>query len=277
MPLIDPVLLKTRLGIQAGRFDVDAVSDCDSSSSELLRRAERGAPSGTVIVADRQSAGRGRRGRQWLSEPEASLTFSLLWRIQGSAAGLSGLSLAVGVALARGLESLGAQGICLKWPNDVLFVSEGFNASQSADKFAKLAGILIELSSDRRGTQVCIGIGLNLQKPEADLAQRTQATLAPAGLAQALSGPIDRHAVLAAILLALIEVLDIFAVNGFSGLKTEWQARHVWQDKPVYLLADGEASCQGICRGVDTDGALLLETPAGIERILAGDLSLRGA
>ena len=271
MPLIDPVLLKTRLGIQAGRFDVDAVSDCDSSSSELLRRAERGAPSGTVIVADRQSAGRGRRGRQWLSEPEASLTFSLLWRIQGSAAGLSGLSLAVGVALARGLENLGAQGIRLKWPNDVLLVSEGVSAGQSSDKFAKIAGILIELSSDRRGTQVCIGVGLNLQKPVAELAQVVS------GLNQALSGPLDRHAVLAAILIALIEVLDIFAVNGFSGLKTEWQSRHAWQDKPVYLLADGEQSSHGLCRGVDAYGALLLETPAGIERILAGDLSLRGA
>lgn len=271
MPLIDPVLLKTRLGTQAGRFDVDALAACDSTSSELLRRAERGAPSGTVIVADEQSAGRGRRGRQWLSGPASSLTFSLLWRIPGSAAGLSGLSLAVGVAVARGLESLGARGVRLKWPNDVLFENDSANSAQLGDKFAKLAGILIELSSDRRGVQVCIGIGLNLQTPEAELAQ------AAAGLDQTLAGPVDRHAVLAAILLALIEVLDTFAVNGFAGLKNEWQSRHAWQDRPVHLLADGEHSRSGICRGVDDDGALLLETSAGIERILAGDLSLRAA
>ena len=120
MTLIDPVILKTRLGTWAGRFDVDALAECDSTSSELLRRAEKGAPAGTVIVADQQSAGRGRRGRQWLSAPEASLTFSLLWRFSGPASQLSGLSLAVGVGLARGLERLGAQGVCLKWPNDVL-------------------------------------------------------------------------------------------------------------------------------------------------------------
>lgn len=263
MPLIDPVLLKTRLGTQAGRFDVDALATCDSTSSELLRRAERGAPSGTVIVADTQTAGRGRRGRQWLSDPAASLTFSFLWRVPGRAADLSGLSLAVGVALARGLENLGARGVRLKWPNDVLLEAD--------DQFAKLAGILIELCTDRRGVQVCIGIGLNLQTPTGELAQ------AAAGLNQTLTGPVDRHEVLAAILLALIDILDNFAVNGFAGLKSEWQSHHAWQDRPVQLLADSEPKRSGICRGVADDGALLLETSAGIERILAGDLSLRAA
>ena len=157
MTLIDPALLKSRLGLLAGRFDVDALAECDSTSSELLRRADKGAPAGTVIVADRQSAGRGRRGRSWLSAPEASLTFSLLWRFSGAPGQLAGLSLAIGVALANGLEKLGASGIRLKWPNDVLLECNG--------DFAKLAGILIELASDRRGTQAIIGIGLNLQPP----------------------------------------------------------------------------------------------------------------
>jgi BirA family biotin operon repressor/biotin-[acetyl-CoA-carboxylase] ligase len=95
----------------AGRFDVDALDECDSTSSELMRRAERGAPSGSVVVADRQSAGRGRRGRSWLSSPESSLTFSLLWRFPGNAASLSGLSLAVGVGLAQAMENLGAKAL----------------------------------------------------------------------------------------------------------------------------------------------------------------------
>ena len=80
MPLIDPILVKSRLGALAGRFDVDALAVCDSTNSELLRRAEQGAPAGSVLVADEQTAGRGRRGRCWLSAPESSLTFSLLWR-----------------------------------------------------------------------------------------------------------------------------------------------------------------------------------------------------
>jgi BirA family biotin operon repressor/biotin-[acetyl-CoA-carboxylase] ligase len=263
MTLIDPVILKTRLGAQAGRFDVDALAECDSTNSELLRRAECGAPAGTVIVADQQSAGRGRRGRQWLSAPETSLTFSLLWRFSGPASQLAGLSLALGVGLARALERLGAQGVCLKWPNDVLL--------RQGDEFAKLAGILVELASDRRGTQVVIGIGINLQKPLADLPQPV------AGLDQAFRVLPERHDLLAAILVALVEVLEAVAVDGFFGLKSEWQARHAWQDQPVQLLADEAPPLLGRCLGADNDGALLLETGNGIQRIFSGDVSLRPA
>ena len=263
MPLIDPVLLKARLGLLAGRFDVDALDECDSTSSELLRRADRGAPAGMVIVADRQSAGRGRRGRTWLSAPAASLTFSLLWRFTGPPGQLAGLSLAVGVALARGLENLGANGIRLKWPNDVLLESDG--------DFAKLAGILIELASDRRGTQAIIGIGLNLLPPTEELPQPA------AGLAQALAHLPDRHVVLASILVALAEVLESFAVDGFGGLKMEWQRRHAWQELAVQVLGEDAEPLVGVCLGADDDGALLLETAAGVQRILSGDVSLRRA
>ena len=101
MTLLDPVRLKAALGALAVRFDVDALDRCASTNDEIARRAAANAPSGTVVVADRQSAGRGRRGRHWLSAPESSLTFSMLWRFGGSPSALSGLSLAVGVALAR--------------------------------------------------------------------------------------------------------------------------------------------------------------------------------
>ena len=261
MTLIDPTLLQARPALPAGRFDVDALDACDSTNSELMRRADQGAPTGSVIVADKQTAGRGRRGRTWLSQAEDSLTFSLLWRFTGSAGQLSGLSLAIGVAIARGLEKLGAQGICLKWPNDVLL--------RQANGYAKLAGILIELSSDRRGTQAIIGIGLNLQAPTGDLPQPA------AGLSLAMHHLPDRHDILAALLAALAETLDAFAVDGFSSLKTEWQNHHAWQDQAVELLEDGRQQLAGICRGVDSDGSLLIETTAGIQRVLSGDLSLR--
>ena len=265
MTLIDPVLLKSRLGALAGRFDVDALAECDSTNSELMRRADRGAPSGTVIVADRQSAGRGRRGRSWLSSPEASLTFSLLWRFSGNAARLSGLSLAVGVGLARALARLGAQGVWLKWPNDVLLAGN--------DGFAKLAGILIELSSDRRGSTAIIGIGLNLRPPE-NLPQQMN-TQAAAGLAQALGKLPERHLLLAAILQELLVVFDVFAAEGFVGLRAAWQQFHAWQDQPVRILDEQAPELTGICRGVDADGSLLLETAAGLRSIHAGDVSLR--
>jgi BirA family biotin operon repressor/biotin-[acetyl-CoA-carboxylase] ligase len=201
MALIDPVLLKPRLGELAGRFDVDALAVCDSTSSELMRRAERGAPSGTVVVADRQEAGRGRRGRSWLSAPESSLTFSLLWRFSGNAARLSGLSLAVGVGLARARPTGRA-------PSPEM--AERRIARRRGD-FAKLAALLIELSSDRRGTQAIIGIGLNLAAPPGEMPQ------AVAGLDRAGVGA-DRHAVLATTS-PTGRRSHRFAVDGFGGLK----------------------------------------------------------
>ena len=262
MTLIDPILVQAALGNQAGRFDVDALAACDSTSSELMRRIAQGAPSGSVIVADQQTAGRGRRGRQWLSSPESSLTFSLLWRFNANAAQLSGLSLAVGVGLARALERLGARGVRLKWPNDVLL-------ARAAD-YAKLAGILIELSADRRGTQAVIGIGLNLAAPAEDLPQPA-AGLADAGVSA------ERHVVLAAILGELAVALDAFAVDGFAGLKMAWQDYHAWQGQPVRVIEEGRELLAGRCLGVDDSGALLVLTVAGVERVWAGDVSLRQA
>ena len=156
---LDPARLQELLGAASGRFDVDALAACESTSTLLLARAEKGAPAGAVIVADRQTAGRGSRGRRWLAAPEASLTFSRLWRFAGGVERLSGLSLAVGVAVVRALESLGATGVTLKWPNDIL-----------VDR-RKVCGILIEgetLPDGRHG--LVLGIGINVAvAPDAGL------------------------------------------------------------------------------------------------------------
>ena len=161
------------------------------------------------------------------------------------------------------MESLGANGVCLKWPNDVQL--------RSGDEFAKLAGILIELSCDRRGSQAIIGIGLNLFPPSCELPQPA------AGLSQSSPNHFDRHDVLAAILGQLAEVLDTFTVDRFFGLKMKWQRYHAWQDQPVQVLGEGAEPLQGCCLGVDDDGSLLLATERGIERIFSGDVSLRRA
>lgn len=257
--LIDPVRLKPLLGALATRFDVDALAEASSSSDLLLERAARGAGAGSVIVVDRQTAGRGRRGRTWNSAPEASLTFSLLWRFDGGVERLAGLSLAVGVAVARALAALGVQGVALKWPNDVLLSGR------------KLAGILVELSSERRGMVAVIGIGLNLLPPPASEALDTPA----AALAEALKPLPDRHALLAQLLGDLAPVLDTFSAGGFNVLRDEWQAAHAWQNQAVSVLHDGRAVLAGLCRGADADGALLVETTKGLERCLSGDVSLR--
>ena len=257
--LIDPVRVRPLLGALAPRFDVDALAEGSSSNDLLLERAAKGAGSGTVLVVDRQTAGRGRRGRQWQSSPEASLTFSVLWRFDGGVARLAGLSLAVGVALARALAALGATGIRLKWPNDVLH--EG----------RKLAGILVELSSERRGMVAVIGIGLNLAPPVAPEAL----DVPPAALAEILPNTPERHLLLATILAELAPVLDVFAATGFSSVREAWQELHAWQGRAVSVLRDGRVDLAGVCRGADADGALLIETASGLERCLSGDLSLR--
>lgn len=284
-PLIDPAQLCPLLGPLTVRLDVDCLAECTSTNDVLGTRAAQGAAAGTVIVADRQTAGRGRRGRQWASSPADSLTFSLLWRFGRGTDGLpsvplSGLSLAVGLGLVRGLLALdpALRGqIGLKWPNDLLL-----GAPDTAT--GKLGGILVELSSDRKGTQAIIGVGINLQAPppEALIPPYTEGTTAPnslppAGLAQALalSTPPSRTALLAALLRGLVTVLDEFSQQGFAPLRADWEAHHLWQHQPVALFNDGIEQGSGLCRGVDNDGALLIDTGNGLQTLLAGDLSLR--
>ncbi len=262
--LLAPARLQALLGEARGRFDVDALAECESTNSLLLERAEQGAPSGSVIVADRQTAGRGSRGRSWLSTPESSLTFSVLWRFERSIEHLSGLSLAVGVAVINALEACGASGVTLKWPNDILYDD------------AKLGGILVEMLSEDDATLAIVGIGLNLSLPENSWSGDDFA-LPPAALDEMLLDMPDRHALLAELLIELAHVFDIFAGGGFAALRDQWHARHAWQKRPVSLQRDGKVLKEGICHGADIDGALLLKTDAGIERCLSGDVSLRSA
>lgn len=262
--LIDPARLQALLGPAYGRFDVDSLAECKSTNSLLLARADQGAPAGTVIVTDRQTAGRGSRGRRWVASPEASLTFSLLWRFPGGMDRLAGLSLAVGVGVIRALEALGGKGVTLKWPNDILY------------RQAKLGGILVELQSVADGALAVIGIGLNLNLPRQPVGGEAFA-LPPAALDRILDPPRERHVLLAQLLIELLSVLDRFSAGGFASLREEWMARHAWQDCPVNLLRDGLVINEGICRGADVDGALLVETAAGVERCLSGDVSLRAA
>ncbi|MDR0997191.1 MAG: biotin--[acetyl-CoA-carboxylase] ligase [Zoogloeaceae bacterium] len=251
-------LILARLGTDAPRFALEVVESCASTNTLLQERAANGAPSGTVLIAERQTAGRGRLGRSWFAAPEQSLAFSFLHRRHGDLAGLAGLSLAVGVAVARALEALGVTGLGLKWPNDVFL----------RDK--KLAGILIETSADKEGVSAVIGIGLNLVAP--DLPE-----VSAAGLADGIAVVPERAELLAALVGELGRTLAAFDAEGLAAVKDAWQARHIWQDQAVRLIENDRTVVEGICRGIDTEGALLVQTPAGISRFLAGDLSLRQA
>ena len=260
--LIDPPRLAALLGERRNRFDILCSEECASTNTELLRRASAGAPSGSVLVTDRQTAGRGSRGRTWFASPEASLTFSVLWEFPGEVARTSGLSLAVGVAIVQALTGCGATGVMLKWPNDILH------------GHAKLGGILVELHAEPDSAMAVVGIGLNLRLPET-IGAPSVAALPAAALEQIVPALPERHVLFAQLLAELAAAFDRFAADGFAALRDDWHARHAWQDRPVRLLRDGRVEKEGICAGADADGALLVRTPDGIERCLSGDVSLR--
>jgi BirA family biotin operon repressor/biotin-[acetyl-CoA-carboxylase] ligase len=240
------------LGPLSSRFDVDVVTECESTNTTLLARAD-GSPSGTVLVAERQTAGRGRMGRQWHAEPDASLTFSLLHKLPRGIVP-SGLSLAVGVGIAEALRELGVDGVALKWPNDIL------------RDHRKLGGILIELAS----SAAIVGVGLNLRLP-------TELPDDVRDNAAALERDIDRNELLARLLVSLHGVLHEFGVGGFAALRERWLALNAYADEPVRILSEYSPPLEGRCAGVDADGALLLKTTGGVQRVISGDVSLRPA
>lgn len=260
--LIDPARLPALLGEATGRFNVISLPECESTNTLLMDHAAEGAPSGTVVVTDRQTAGRGSRGRHWMASPEASLTFSVLWGFPGGLERLSGLSLAVGVAVVQALEACGAAGVMLKWPNDILY------------GHAKLGGILVELHAEPDSAMAVIGIGLNLRLPES-IGEPSVAALPAAALEQIVTTVPERHVLFARLLVELARAFDRFAAGGFAALRDDWHARHAWQDRPVRLLRDGRVEKEGVCAGADADGALLVRTADGLERCLSGDVSLR--
>lgn len=244
-------------------FDLEIHDVLESTNTALLQKAALGARHGSCVAAELQTGGRGRRGRTWHAGLGGGLTFSLLWRFDQGAGSLSGLSLAVGVALLRALREAGVADALLKWPNDVLH------------QYRKLAGILIELQGDMLGPSVAvIGIGLNLRLPEKVRGQIGQAVADMHGI----SGRVpDRNRMLAGLLSHLADVLQEFEAQGFAALRQEWLASHAYQGKAVRLsLPDGSLR-EGRLLGVAEDGALLLQTGAGRQRFTCGDISLRGA
>jgi BirA family biotin operon repressor/biotin-[acetyl-CoA-carboxylase] ligase len=258
------------LGAAALSYKVATVDTCESTNTAILAADEIPTPVAQVLATELQTAGRGRRGRRWVSGLGTSLTFSVLRRFDGGMATLSGLSLAVGLAVALALEELGAQGVALKWPNDVLLALPA--GPGDSGSHAKLGGILIELAGDALGpTRAVIGIGLNVRLPVVARAQAGQpvADLADAGLA------VARNRVLAAILRHLHGTIEVFNDAGFGALRNAWDERHLYQGREVQLLHDGKPEKSGSVVGADAGGGLRIRTARGIETVVSGELSLR--
>jgi BirA family biotin operon repressor/biotin-[acetyl-CoA-carboxylase] ligase len=237
---------------------VEVVAEIDSTSSELMRRARDGRSSPVLLVAERQTAGRGRMGRPWQSAQDqgdpASLTFSLGMPLLPR--DWSGLSLAVGVSVAESLDPSKAGGISLKWPND-LWVED-----------RKLGGILIETALPQNGTAeryLVIGIGLNIGPREA-----TGLSTAPAWIQQ-WRPRATAPGLLREIVVPLVDDVLLFGERGFVPFAERFAARDILRGREVQL-SDGTV---GRCEGVGWGGELLVQTASGMKTITSAEVSVR--
>lgn len=242
---------------------LEVIDEIDSTSTRLLEMAAAGAPSGTCLAAEWQSAGRGRRGRTWVSALGGSLTFSLLWRFERGAGHLAGLSLAVGVAVARALAARGVERVQVKWPNDVVV------------DFRKLAGILVETSGEMQGPSVAvIGVGVNYRLGEAVLARIDQPVIDVAHCAATVP---SRSALLGALLAELARALPDFEAQGFASVRDAWRALHAYQGRRVRVIPPRDAPYDAEVVDVAPDGALVVALPGGATVPLSSaEISLRG-
>jgi BirA family transcriptional regulator, biotin operon repressor / biotin---[acetyl-CoA-carboxylase] ligase len=235
-----------------------------STNSLLL---ERGAPPPgrfDFITAEHQQAGRGRRGRSWLAPPGGAICLSWSWCFEGSAAQLGALSLAIGVACRRALQSQGVNGVQLKWPNDL--VTPG----------GKLAGILIEMRSEAAGpVHIVVGLGLNMAvgrtlRERIDASGNVSVDLCSLVPRNAMP---TRNALVAALLHQGVTVMQQFTSKGFLPFCDEFADADALRDRPVSV--HGNATFHGIARGVDADGTLRVEAEGRLHRIMSGEISVR--
>ena len=269
MPMIWPAEdLWQALSALQPDITVEVLPEIDSTNTELMRRARAGQTYPVLLVAESQTAGRGRLGRPWHGRVGDALTFSL--GLQMVPHDWSGLSLAVGLSLARSLDPEGALGVKLKWPND-LWVAQP-NTPQG---WGKLAGILIETATvahldpsvaTRAAARYCVvGVGINIAPPQAEVL-----STAPMGL-QTLLPDVTAPQALAKVATSLLRTLLAFEQGGFAPLQNAFNARDALHSLPV-TLSDGRS---GIARGVDATGALLVETAQGLEAITSSEVSVR--
>lgn len=261
MDLLDSSKIKECLSEPSKRLvsDVQVFDSVTSTNDIAMKHAEAKGEPGYVCVAEQQTAGRGRRGRPWVSPYGTNIYLSLVWDFFDGAAALEGLSLAVGVAVANALKAKGVDGVELKWPNDVLV--DG----------AKLGGILLEMTGDPSGhCQVVLGVGINTSVSKKDGDEIDQAWVDTSTLGIC----IDRNEFISEVIDELISMLVLFSEHGFIYFRDQWLILDAFKDKAV-VVKTGKNDMNGIANGVDNTGALKLERAGVIEAIKGGEVSLR--
>jgi BirA family transcriptional regulator, biotin operon repressor / biotin---[acetyl-CoA-carboxylase] ligase len=263
LELLDPALIRGALS-PAGRtrlVRLDVHPRIDSTNARLLADAAVGAPAGSICLAEAQSAGRGRRGRTWVSPFGANLYLSILWRYPLGPAALGGLSLAAGATVAAVLERCALADLGLKWPNDLLW------------RGRKLGGLLLEVTGEAQGpSAVVVGLGLNLRMPPRFADGIDQPWV---DLHEALDGrEPERNHLAAALIEALLAMLEAYGEHGLAAFLATWERYDLLRGRRV-VVQFGDRVLEGGYAGVDAGGALRLATPEGELRLYSGEVSVR--
>jgi len=262
LELLDEVLIRKQMNVSVSESlsSLNVITSIDSTNAYLMRRE----PGSGIIAcfAEYQTAGRGRRGRQWISPFASNIYLSLRLSTNSGLGAFEGMSLAVGVVVAKTLNELGVSDVQLKWPNDVLWSGK------------KLGGILIEVVGDPSGVcHLVVGLGLNLRSAKSMVQAIDQPWIA---LDAILPEPPGRNRVASSLLNHIVPLLTDYETRGFECYKADWDMLNAQANQMVDLFM-GTNKTSGLMRGVNASGALLLETEKGLEIFHGGEVSLRVA
>ncbi|EGQ8513557.1 TPA: bifunctional biotin--[acetyl-CoA-carboxylase] ligase/biotin operon repressor BirA [Vibrio parahaemolyticus] len=254
LQLLDETRLKNAISTP-----VELISVIGSTNQYLLEKVSE-SDKGRVCIAEYQAQGRGRRGRQWISPFGTNLYLSMYWRLDAGMAAAMGLSLVVGIAAVEALESIGIQGVKLKWPNDIYY----------QDK--KLAGILVEMSGQAGGAaHLVIGMGLNIGMPDVQPGiDQPWTTLNQ--ISNEVS--IDRTQLAIRLIDHWKAALEEYELTGLGGFVERWNRLDNFIGRPVKLLM-GPREIHGVVQGIDQQGGVVLKTENGLETYIGGEISLR--
>jgi BirA family biotin operon repressor/biotin-[acetyl-CoA-carboxylase] ligase len=234
------------------------------STNKYLNTSANIKPHASVVIANIQTKGKGRRGRSWQASVGESLSMSILWKFDKGASGLSGLSLVVGVAIQRLMKKIGINNSFLKWPNDLLIL-EG-------DTYFKLAGVLIELQGDLESRcSAVIGVGLNYDLSNDILNNIDQPAT---NIKKYLHSDIDLNQLSAMLIKEIINALSDFENNGFLSVKEEWLSYNAFKEKTISFIKSGGEIITGQIVDIENDGALKIMQNNGIhETLISGEVS----
>lgn len=247
--------------VGSGEYQLKLLATSPSTNDEVQQYLKQNPGKKLICFAEHQSSGRGRQGKQWVSPFAGNLYMTLSWPVSRGMHTLEGLSLVIGLALAKGLAQFGIEGLKVKWPNDIHWQQQ------------KLAGILIEVVGDLYGScTVVIGVGLNVMMPAN---WQTEVSQQFVDIASIKKSHVDRNEIALIVLESIFASLSKFTKTGFAAFKDDWKAFDACLNRPVKVIT-GDVEFFGVARGVGDSGALIVESENGQQHTFSGgEVSLR--